>query len=528
MIFNLHIFHTLRDALASALVAAMALVAVSCAEGESDLTPEPDAPGAAGVMRTGFTIKVSDSSNGGAASSRAPGFLGDGYDRGEGYENFIDIARNNFRFYFFDTDSRFIAAINVEAILPTESTATSKTYYVSGSTMLDVRNRPLKVVALANWPTYPDAVTLIPGVTTIADLCEGQYAYTPEESLPSADNPIPLFGVTNPLTLQFDDNNFAQVGTLHLLRAYAKVEVVKADDCPVDIEWARIRRYNTRGFCAPSGVAVQDDYVHNSYDKDYVNTPHIPASAISQETVPMTRRDNGSFVAYVPEFRNIGVAQAERSVIEVRFLEDTEKDFDVVEFKYYDQKPSTPPFDILRNYWYRFTLSKNLTPMVQMVPYNEVDLTPDFGILVGSNYVPVLDVDGKIIYWYDPDTGNWFGPDKVTPVTDPYVSVDPVTGWSLVRDANQRFFCYHDVKVDKFFATDKSTQIWNPFEQMVTITVNINGTPTEIDCNEIRKKVSATEPGAADKLFYYYDRNSSVWYRPDLTPLSANETPVYN
>lgn len=507
------------------LWAAASLLLAGC----SSAADEPAVSGGdAAVIRAGFSITVSDTSGAQAASpsaSRAPGYLGEGYDKGEGYENYIDIAGGNFRFYFFGDDDRLIAPMRVEAVLPTGATATSKTYWVSGDTRADIRGARVKVLALVNWPVYPDDASLRPGVTTIADLCAGEYAYDAAAMMPSADRLIPLFGIGALTELEFDINHNARLGTIHLLRAMAKVEVRLHPDCPIAIEWARIRRYNSRGCCAPAGVTAESDYVHGNYRDDYVATPTVPSGCETDGDVELVPSADGtSLVGYVPEYRNLaagGVArpEGERSVVMVRFKEDPDRDYDVVEFK--DYAGSGAHFDILRNYWYRFTVSKSLTPMVQMVPYNEVDLDPGFGLIVGPNYVPVLDSDGKIVYWYDPDTGKYYGTDKLTEVADPYISVDPVTGWSLVRDLNNRFFCYHDNVDDVFYATDKMTRIKNPFELTEHITVKQDGKDVAVDCNKI---VDAD----TDKLYYYYDRASSVWYTPDKTPLAADQTPFYS
>lgn len=479
--------------------------------------PAPDRiPGGNGspeIFHTGFSITVSDTSGPGTGSSRAPGFLGDGYDTGDGYENYIDLPGENFRFYFFDDANRLVAPIEVEAVLPTGQTETSKTYYVSGETAADIRGARVKVVALANWPEYPSAGELVPGATTIADLCLARYAFDPARMMPSRQNLIPLYGVTDLLTLDFDQLNHAEIGTIHLLRAFAKIEVLKNPETTIDIDSVFVVRYNDAGFCAPLGVNSQADYVHGSYDKDYVNTPHIPSGAERQGEIPMVKTESGSFVAYVPEYRNLAASGAERpkkerALLRVRFKGMTGA-CDTVEFKFYSGDKGH--FDLLRNYWYRFTLSKELEPMVQMVPYNEVDLEPDFGLVIGPNYVPVLDDNGKILYWYNPDTGKYYGPDKKTEVPDPYISVDPVTGWSLVRDDNNRFFCYYVPKEDKYFATDKSTRIHNPF--------------MNVDPDTGWNKIIDFESG---KLYYYYDRKGSKWYRPDKTQLGENDLPSYS
>ena len=69
-------------------------------------------------LETVFTLTVSDTSSG----SRTPGVPTGGYDRGEAYENYIDIDGMDFRFYFFDEDNRFIAPLEVGQVIPMEST----------------------------------------------------------------------------------------------------------------------------------------------------------------------------------------------------------------------------------------------------------------------------------------------------------------------------------------------------------------------------------------------------------------------
>lgn len=500
-----NLWRRLLSTLPLAALAAALLPGCSADEPRSAATP-PSGGGQSGMIHTGFSITVSDTS---APASRAPGHLGDGYDTGSGYENYIDITGGNFRFYFFDSANRLVAPIEVEAVLPTSQTETSKTYYVSGEAPADLLGARVKVVALANWPSYPSELT--PGSTTIADICQTRYAFDPSRMIPSRDNLIPLFGVTRLLTLDFDDSNSVEIGTIHLLRAFAKVEVLKNPASSVDIESASILRYNNAGFCAPSGVNSQEDYVHGSYDKDYVNTPHIPDGALTDGEIPMVKTESGSFVAYVPEYGNTAAGAerplAERSVVMIRFKGVT-AERDMVEFM--DYSGSKKHFDILRNYWYRFSVAKNLEPMVQMVPYNEVPLDPDFGLVIGPNYVPVLDDNGKIVYWYDPDNGKYYGPDKKTEVPDPYISVDPVTGWSLVRDDNNRFFCYYVPRDDVYYATDKATRIENPF--------------MNVDKQTGWNMIIDSETG---KLYYYYDRKDSKWYTPGREPLADNEMPVF-
>ena len=65
------------------------VVAVSCSNDGPSPLPLPTPDGPAEIV---LTLTVSDTS----AGSRAPSTPEGGYDRGEGYENYIDISSLNF------------------------------------------------------------------------------------------------------------------------------------------------------------------------------------------------------------------------------------------------------------------------------------------------------------------------------------------------------------------------------------------------------------------------------------------------
>ena len=70
----------------------------------------------------------------------------------------------------------------------------------------------------------------------------------------------------------------------------------------------------------------------------------------------------------------------------VRFKETPGKEY-TVEFKYYNDPPAGSavgaPFDIRRNYYYKFSISKTSEPdlVVEVFPYEQVELDPGFGLL---------------------------------------------------------------------------------------------------------------------------------------------------
>ena len=468
------------------------VVAVSCSNDGPSPLPLPTPDGPAEIV---LTLTVSDTS----AGSRAPSTPEGGYDRGEGYENYIDISSLNFRFYFFDGADRYIAPLDVATIDPVETTESSKTYVIHSFGMPEKLQGDVKVVALANWPAYPAEERLEAGKTMISDIVGQTYDFDAAKMELSADNPVPLYGVTNAMTLSYNEDNVANIGTIHLLRAYAKVEVLLSEEAVYPIEWVRLSRYNSKGYCAPANVTKQSDYVYNDYDKDYTKEPRVPEGAETDEKLPFMKVGDGRWLAYVPEYRNIGREDDERSVIEIKF-KGAESEVDKVYFAVYDltTSPNRPKpdghFDILRNVWYRFTVSKQAAPLVQVVPYNEVDLGPLFGLMVGKEMVPIYDDEGKILYYYDRETGNYYGSDMTTLIENPYITILQPEGWLIIRDLNDRVIGYYDTDEAQYYNTDKEKV---PY--------------LDIDAStgwEILRDSSG-------KVIGYYDKSNNKYYNPD-------------
>lgn len=432
-----------------ALVVAVGLV--SC---ESDV-PTPGGS-VDGTMQAVFTVVVSAEKE---RQSRAPG-SDDEYDRGQGYENYIDIPGNNFRFYLFDSTDRFLAELATEAVLPMESGPGSKKYVVDCDAPAIAKDKNVKLVVLANWPSYPSGLTA--GVSTIEDLWNVAYDFTAASMKLSETTLIPLFGIGREQRLALKDGEHTDLGSVHLLRAYAKVEVIRSATSPVDITSVVLRRYNNKGYCA-ANVRTLDDYLHNSYEGDYTQTPHFPSGCEVALDLPLIpSADKRSWLAYVPEYRNIGRADNEKCSLIVKF--DGSDDENTVHFCTYAEGDAVPggTFDVLRNVWYIFAVSKNMPPMVQVVPYGEVELDPVFGLLIGRDLVPIYEDDGSIRYYYDDINGIIY--DKNMNVVDnPYLIVDPATGWTIIRDIqDDSIIGYFDPKTGTYYAPDKETIITDP------------------------------------------------------------------
>ncbi len=370
----------------------------------------PDTPGTGGVddetssCTLGLYIRMGDSA--GKQDSRAATPPDNGhYLSGTGYENYIYIGGEtpDLRVYLFNLDDKLIAEIaepNLNAMAaPGSGVVTYSITFRVDELIPDCYEQPsFKVVMLANWREYPSTASLVAGVTTIADLvesAEGIADYSPAPAVLGLNDRLPFFGVAQYNNVRFlpDETTFADE-SLWLLRAYAKIEVWDNAETVTPISAVRLVGHNTRAYKAPLGVTHQDQYVKFDYDNDadFVTTPSLPAAnpSVWETSEPMTfekRAADGHFVTYVPEYRNIGTDGTERA--DRCYLQVTYKDgntFDVP-FRYGAGAPSgtTPgsPYNLLRNYWYKFICKRNVSEMtwsVDVMPYGEVLLEPDFGI----------------------------------------------------------------------------------------------------------------------------------------------------
>lgn len=403
----------------------MLLVQACSSDNEPDMFPEVS-------YETTYTVCQLSVSTTEAPASRAAGYLGDDYDTGFDFENYIDIPNHNFRLYYFDsTNDTFLAELIVESIAPLETSTYSKTYSVKGKTPDTVENKSVKIVVLANWPEYPQ--TLTPGVTTISDFWNYTYEFNKESMKLSADVLVPLFGITDAKTVIFDRGGITNVGTIHMLRAYAKVEVRSGASNVYPIESVKLHRYNTRGFCM-ANVSSQAEYVKGSSAHDYTSSAWIPSGCESSETIDFMPNVSGNWVAYIPEYKNLASdgslrPDGERTTIEVRYsnyssTEVTEfKDY-TVEFADYDtnvtpNKPETY-HDVMRNNWYIFTLTKKkytLDVEVDVIPYSTVDLDPIFGLEPSYDTPEELYIVGHLFNVpFAPDTGTKLTYDPVAKI----------------------------------------------------------------------------------------------------------------
>lgn len=312
-----------------------------------DFKDQP-APGD-GVPTLGISIGVS------APTRSASGSTSD-FEPGSDLENYLDVAGNDYRIYFFDSDNKYIATFNPSRKAESSGTPTSvngvDTYYYSfeGEVPAGVGTK-FKLVVFANWGKYPEenddaSFQLKNGQTTLTELVTHADAQFNHLSNPGEGNwlskedhrLIPFYGVRYYDLSTFsdikdfikDDKLIGNVlvdltsdkNALPLIRAMARVEVI-LNNKHASFSSVKMTKVNDKGFNSPykSGDDWEfdyTDYFHNyEWDKDFVRGVHLvggnnaPAghdgslefkkvSGHSETTVE-------KWVAYVPEYQNIGV-----------------------------------------------------------------------------------------------------------------------------------------------------------------------------------------------------------------------------
>lgn len=341
----------------------LTVLSAACSNAGPD---EPVSPGK--LYQAGFYVSVGQVDDK-AFESRAP--EGE-YDGGSGYENYIDLTDNSkLRVVLYDLSDNYLGEITDFTITPLESYKSSKRYYLNGNTDVDISSGKFKVLVLANWPSYPRELTL-------ANVWDVRYLYN---SAPlSSDNLIPLFGIKAINIAGVQPGVAANLGTIHLLRALAKIEVILDDDSDFwHFSTLKLTHYNDGGYCAPTGISNQNQYVTDSWATDYVGYTSIPSDVTVKEGLDFVPAGDNRYVLYVPEYNNshAGTPEAE---IRIDFKESILGERAIV---IRDSKGKRLDFN--RNVWYKVTINKKdeqteVDVTVDVIPYAVVDLDPIFGI----------------------------------------------------------------------------------------------------------------------------------------------------
>ena len=342
------------------------------------------------------------------------------YDPGSGYENFIDISARDFALYIFTPGDKptLVAQATVASLVPADggSYESSKTYTCrfrleDPASVFDAATglASFRLVMLANWQAWPlasgswaDYPMLAPGAS-IDDLYRAAYS---TRSCPAGgtgpeitrQTRIPLFGVQAYSGVSLATDGLTNLNqTLHLLRAFAKIEVYDGPETQKHIKSVTLTRSNTTFKALPSRVYDRADYVKGTHAADYVDHVSIPGDADDAATAaptpvatnipffpyPQGNSGKGSWIIYVPEFDNTS-ASATPSQISLGY--DDGSSF-LVDFKNYGQlagMDKDKPFDIRRNNWYIYSVNRReheLTIELDVQPYAECKMDASLGLL---------------------------------------------------------------------------------------------------------------------------------------------------
>lgn len=365
---------------------------VACGSQEDSL------PEAESSLWAVFTLDLGDAAAYG--TTRATPDDGE-YAPGSGLENSIDFSRKDFRCYLFGNDDVFISELDAVSV----QSFGEKTYLIrlrlnDTEDVKRAMTKGCRFVFLANWGDYVEPTSGM----TIEQLCaasSAEFGFSQEKTVLSAGNLIPMYGVKefdSGVRDFIDGKVVSDIGTIHLLRAYAKVDVsINFADFAEEpaVTSVSLTHSNDKGFKAPANVTKEEQYVTGSWFTDY--TPvHIPGDA-TDIPLTLTKDENtGHYIAYVPEHRNVDELKEpldNRSRIKVCFKVDDYPLEGYVDFRYPDTRTEedvTPGqhFDIARNNWYEFTITakaKNLDWTVDVIPFTSVELNPDFGLEIPTN-----------------------------------------------------------------------------------------------------------------------------------------------
>lgn len=360
-----------------------------------------------------FTIDLGDDTQGKTRATPADGE----YDPGSGLENAIGFDDNDFRCYLFDTDNKFVSAPNSASTLKINEKKYRLRFRLEDSEEVkSALTNGCRFVFMANWGNYPEPSPEM----TIEQLCSDSKAvfeFSQEKSVLLAKNLIPMYGVKefeNGVQDFKGGKMISDIGVLHILRAYAKVEVnvtfEEFEDEPV-VTSVSLTHSSGKGYKAPTNVTKEEDYVTGSWLTDY--TPvNIPDDATDIGLQLTKNEQTGHYVAYVPEYKNV---EAEKpSQLKISFtIGDTDNGgieaVGYVDFKYSENPPKSvevgQPFDIARNNWYKFNVvakGKDIDWTVDVIPFTSIELKPDMGLEREefTGYIIGKDKDSNVC-WYD-------------------------------------------------------------------------------------------------------------------------------
>lgn len=339
-------------------------VLCSCSSNADALPVAPD------KVDITMSFDVAIPASGGEELSRGISY---GSDDGSLYDRYVDIARDNYRIYFFSaTDNTFITRFTTQDIVA-ENVKDFRYYNFNGrvpDALVDCTNpdapclKPFKIVVLANYTqAYRDDL-LVPGVTTIDQLRNADWTtyngLTNFQLSPNDKRLIPFFGVHEYSSVPVADRKVVKLSDpVVLIRAMAKVWVyLNASDATISS--CRIVRRNTRGYCIPNAVNSHTDYNTPTQNIDY-SAMFNPLTSYNGNALDMYLASTKDAICYVPEYANVGDTSSDcYLVVQFSFTDPSDDSYRIyfTEYKSDGMTPDfTKPISLYRNCNYNFRVT---------------------------------------------------------------------------------------------------------------------------------------------------------------------------
>ncbi len=210
---------------------------------------------------------------------------------------------------------------------------------------------------------------------------------------------IPMWGA---VTKSVSTNSNVDLGTIHLLRAVAKIELKLAStiSSQFNIGDAKITKSNSKGYVFPTAKTVESTLNLNHAAQSF--NPLYNESDLSSNLVFTTASDKKSSYIYVTEWATI----AENPKIALQILDGSKTYPFEIELKdYVDGKPTGDYHDIVRNHHYQYTITKVNTGAGLDLDCSVLDWEEDLEEWVYSD-VPTVSHDGHISWKTGTVSGN--------------------------------------------------------------------------------------------------------------------------
>lgn len=358
----------------------VALAASSCGVVYDDY-PTPDAPGdnnssnTATEVKLSFRLAMNDKAAPPVLASRTDGSYenwGEGisgefpdWDPGDDYDNTIDPR--SLRVTIVNNEGDLAATITSLIAIRDKDNKNNYTFEgtVTGKDVSLESGKQYKIVITAN---SPDVETPAAGFFNAA-FDEWTYSWANTEAGPAQT--IPMYGLVTK-TLDFTPGYRNEIGTIHLLRAAAKVDVALAAESQALSEYeivsVAIDRRNAGGFTVPGGVDLTTGATESiSIDDSF--REYTVAATDGLDFYPVVENGTEKFRIYIPEWDNTTDPDT-RATIAVTVRPRGEEDAETttfegdrgIRFKKYtdDAYPADAPtgtfYNVIRNHYYKFDI----------------------------------------------------------------------------------------------------------------------------------------------------------------------------